>query len=163
MIGLRLGFSITLLLGGFFDPLAAEAEQAAKIARIGYLAGDLARIPYMPEAFRAFGSCGTPGRPVRRESAGCGSGAGSRHGSRRSPAPAARPLARVAPAGAPATRRSRRARPGECDTVAAPGTRLLRGDEPEPHGFSFSEIPCGKDTIREGRTCTYRLRRGPSI
>ena len=38
MIGLRLAFSITLLLGsGLFNPVAAEAQQAAKIARIGYL------------------------------------------------------------------------------------------------------------------------------
>jgi hypothetical protein len=45
MIGLRLAFSITLLLGGLFNPVAAEAQQAAKIARIGYLAGDLATAP----------------------------------------------------------------------------------------------------------------------
>jgi hypothetical protein len=38
MIGLRLAFSITLALGWLFNPLAAEAQQAAKIARIGYLA-----------------------------------------------------------------------------------------------------------------------------
>ena len=35
MIGLRLAFSITLLLGGLFNPVAAEAQQAAKVARIG--------------------------------------------------------------------------------------------------------------------------------
>jgi len=33
-------------------PLAAEAQQAAKIARIGYLAGSLAGNPHLPEAFR---------------------------------------------------------------------------------------------------------------
>jgi len=33
-------------------PLAAEAQQAAKIARIGYLAGDLAAGPHLHEAFR---------------------------------------------------------------------------------------------------------------
>jgi putative ABC transport system substrate-binding protein len=33
-------------------PLAAEAQQAAKVARIGYLAHDLAANPHMQEAFR---------------------------------------------------------------------------------------------------------------
>ena len=33
-------------------PLAAEAQQAAKIARIGYLALTLAASPHAPEAFR---------------------------------------------------------------------------------------------------------------
>ena len=33
-------------------PLAADAQQAAKIARIGYLAGNLAAAPHLPEAFR---------------------------------------------------------------------------------------------------------------
>src|SRR6266581_7812645 len=33
-------------------PFAAEAQQAAKIARIGYLAGDLATAAHLPEAFR---------------------------------------------------------------------------------------------------------------
>src|SRR6266567_2907889 len=37
MIGLRLAFSITLFLSGLFSPVAAEAQQAARIARIGYL------------------------------------------------------------------------------------------------------------------------------
>ncbi len=32
-------------------PLAAEAQQAAKVARIGFLAGNLAAIPHMREAF----------------------------------------------------------------------------------------------------------------
>jgi putative ABC transport system substrate-binding protein len=40
MIGLRLVLSITLVLGGLFNPLSAEAQEAAKIARIGYLAPD---------------------------------------------------------------------------------------------------------------------------
>src|SRR5712692_9171148 len=52
MIGLRLAFSITLLLVGLFSPVAAEAQQAAKIARIGYLSGDLAASPPTHEAFR---------------------------------------------------------------------------------------------------------------
>ena len=52
MIGLGLAFSITLLLGGLFSPVAAESQQAAKIARIGYLAGNLAAGPHLPEAFR---------------------------------------------------------------------------------------------------------------
>ena len=34
MIGLGLAFSITLLLSGLFSPVAAEAQQAAKIARM---------------------------------------------------------------------------------------------------------------------------------
>ena len=33
-------------------PLATEAQQAAKIARIGYLALSLAAAPHLPEAFR---------------------------------------------------------------------------------------------------------------
>src|SRR5712692_7420435 len=33
-------------------PLAAEAQQAAKVARIGFLAGNLAASPHPPEAFR---------------------------------------------------------------------------------------------------------------
>jgi putative ABC transport system substrate-binding protein len=52
MIGLRLAFSITLLVGGLFNPVAAEAQQAAKIARLGYLALNLAAAPHLPEAFR---------------------------------------------------------------------------------------------------------------
>src|SRR5262245_20192835 len=52
MRGLGLAFSITVLFGGLFSPVAAEAEQAAKIARIGYLAGSLAGAPNLPEAFR---------------------------------------------------------------------------------------------------------------
>jgi ABC-type uncharacterized transport system substrate-binding protein len=40
MIGLRLAFSITLFLGGLFSPVAAEAQQAAKVARIGWLTPD---------------------------------------------------------------------------------------------------------------------------
>jgi ABC-type uncharacterized transport system substrate-binding protein len=52
MIGLRLAFSITLALGGLFNPVAAEAQQAAKVARIGFLATNLAASPHLPEAFR---------------------------------------------------------------------------------------------------------------
>src|SRR5215471_1213999 len=33
-------------------PIAAGAQQAAKVARIGYLSGNLAATPYNPEAFR---------------------------------------------------------------------------------------------------------------
>src|SRR5712691_4583318 len=51
MIGLTLAFSITLLLGGLFSPVAAGAQQAAKIARIGYLSGNLASNPHPREAF----------------------------------------------------------------------------------------------------------------
>src|SRR5262245_9584857 len=39
MIGLRLAFSITLLLGAL-QPVAAVAQQAAKVARIGWLGSD---------------------------------------------------------------------------------------------------------------------------
>src|SRR6266581_2373496 len=52
MIGLRLAFSITLALGGLFNPVAAEAQQAAKIARIGWLGGNPATSPHLREAFR---------------------------------------------------------------------------------------------------------------
>src|SRR6266498_3817612 len=52
MIGPRLAFSITLLLGGLFSPVGAEAQQAAKIARIGYLTLSLAAAPHLREAFR---------------------------------------------------------------------------------------------------------------
>jgi putative ABC transport system substrate-binding protein len=44
---------IGTLAGGLVAaPLAAEAQQAAKIARIGYLAGNVAAIPHLREAFR---------------------------------------------------------------------------------------------------------------
>jgi putative ABC transport system substrate-binding protein len=51
MIGLRLAFSITLALVGLFNPVAAEAQQAPNVARIGYLAGTLATSPHLQEAF----------------------------------------------------------------------------------------------------------------
>src|SRR5262245_3724463 len=50
MIGL-LAFSITLLLGGLFSPGAVEAQQAAKVARIGVLANNTAANPHLLEAF----------------------------------------------------------------------------------------------------------------
>ena len=40
MIGLRLAFSMTLVLGGLFAPVCAEAQGAAKVARIGYLTAE---------------------------------------------------------------------------------------------------------------------------
>ena len=53
MRGLRLAFTITLLLGGLFSPSAAAAQQAAKVARIGYLSVNLsAAPPNLHEAFR---------------------------------------------------------------------------------------------------------------
>ena len=52
MRGLRLAFSITLLLGGLFSPGAAEAQHATTVARVGYLALDLATAPHLHEAFR---------------------------------------------------------------------------------------------------------------
>lgn len=52
MGGLRLAFTITLLLGGLFSPSAAEAQQAAKVARIGYLVPNPAAAnPHLREAF----------------------------------------------------------------------------------------------------------------
>src|SRR5262245_31187293 len=41
MRGLRLALSTTLLLGGLFSAVVAEAQPAAGIARIGYLARNL--------------------------------------------------------------------------------------------------------------------------
>jgi putative ABC transport system substrate-binding protein len=52
MIGLRLAFSTTLLLGGLFSPVAAEAQPAAKVPRIGYISPNLAANPPTHEAFR---------------------------------------------------------------------------------------------------------------
>ncbi len=52
MIRLRLAISTTLLLGGLFSPVAAEAQQAANAARIGYLATNLASSPHLHDAFR---------------------------------------------------------------------------------------------------------------
>ncbi len=52
MRGLRLVFTITLLLGGLFSPSAAGAQQATKVARIGYLSVNLAAAP--PNQLEAF-------------------------------------------------------------------------------------------------------------
>lgn len=52
MRGLRLAFTITLLLGGLFSPSAAGAQQGAKVARIRFLAINMAANPRLPEAFR---------------------------------------------------------------------------------------------------------------
>jgi putative ABC transport system substrate-binding protein len=51
MIGLRLAFSIILLLGGLFSPVPAVAQEAAKVARIGWLGGSPARGSHLREAF----------------------------------------------------------------------------------------------------------------
>src|SRR6185503_15231972 len=51
MRGLTLAVSITLVLGGLFSPVAAEAQQAAKVPRIGFLVGNLAPNPHLREAF----------------------------------------------------------------------------------------------------------------
>ena len=51
MRGLRLAFSITLVLGGLFSPVATGAQEAAKIARIGYLTTKLAANLHSREAF----------------------------------------------------------------------------------------------------------------
>ena len=53
MMGLRLAFSIIVLIGGLFSPSAAGAQQTAKVARIGYLTVNLAAAPpHLLEAFR---------------------------------------------------------------------------------------------------------------
>jgi hypothetical protein len=48
----RRRFLLTSLAAALAAPLAAEAQQAAKVARIGYLASSLAGNPQMPEASR---------------------------------------------------------------------------------------------------------------
>jgi ABC-type uncharacterized transport system substrate-binding protein len=48
----RRTFLGTLTGGLFAAPLAAEAQPAAKIARIGWLSGNMATSPQLPEAFR---------------------------------------------------------------------------------------------------------------
>jgi putative ABC transport system substrate-binding protein len=50
MLGLRLAFSITLLLGGLFSPVPAGAQQAGKVARIGWLSLNVAPNPHLREA-----------------------------------------------------------------------------------------------------------------
>jgi len=45
MLGFKVVVSITLAFVGLFNPLAAEAQQVAKIPRIGYLATNLAGAP----------------------------------------------------------------------------------------------------------------------
>ncbi len=47
----RRTFMAMLTCGIVAAPLAAEAQQAAKVPRIGYLAGSLAAAPHVPEAF----------------------------------------------------------------------------------------------------------------
>ena len=51
MGGRRLAFAITLLLGELFSPSAAEAQQAAKVARMGYLVPNPAAATPLREAF----------------------------------------------------------------------------------------------------------------
>ena len=48
----RRAFLGTLTGGLLAAPLAADAQQAAKVPRIGYLAINLATTPHLPEAFR---------------------------------------------------------------------------------------------------------------
>ena len=52
MMIIRAALVVALALGLVAAPFAAEAQQTAKIARIGYLAASLAGYPQMPEAFR---------------------------------------------------------------------------------------------------------------
>ena len=48
----RLAFTITLLLGGLFNPVAAVAQPATEVARIGYLLPNPAAAnPHLREAF----------------------------------------------------------------------------------------------------------------
>ncbi len=47
-----IGLAVVLTLSLALAPLAAEAQQAAKVPRIGYLAANLAGNPYLHEAFR---------------------------------------------------------------------------------------------------------------
>jgi len=51
MLGLRLVISVTLVLVSFFSTGAGEAQQAAKVARIGWLGGDPNRFPHLRAAF----------------------------------------------------------------------------------------------------------------
>jgi putative ABC transport system substrate-binding protein len=48
----RLAVSVAAALVWLFDPVAAAAQQTARIARIGFLATDLVANPHLPEAFR---------------------------------------------------------------------------------------------------------------
>src|SRR5262249_27515412 len=52
MRGRSVVLGITLVLAGLCSPVAAEAQQAAKVARIGYLFLDRAASPHLYEAFR---------------------------------------------------------------------------------------------------------------
>src|SRR5438046_9397909 len=51
MRALRVAFTTTLALVGLFSPLAAAAQQAAKVPRIGFLALNVAPNPHLREAF----------------------------------------------------------------------------------------------------------------
>ena len=52
MTASRVALTVTLGLTLLAAPLAAEAQQAAKIARISYLTTSLGVSPHLPEAFR---------------------------------------------------------------------------------------------------------------
>src|SRR5258705_995236 len=52
MTASRVALTVTRGLTLLAAPLAAEAQQAAKIARIGYLTSSLGVSPHLPEAFR---------------------------------------------------------------------------------------------------------------
>ena len=51
MMRLRLVFTLALLLGRLLSPVAAEAQEAAKVARIGYLSANRAAGLHLQEAF----------------------------------------------------------------------------------------------------------------
>jgi putative tryptophan/tyrosine transport system substrate-binding protein len=50
-MGPRLALTITLLLGGLFNPVAAESQPAASVPRIGILTLNLVANPHLQEAF----------------------------------------------------------------------------------------------------------------
>src|SRR5215510_16351736 len=51
MMRARVAFIITLVLGGLFSAVAAEAQEPAKVARIGYLVQNLGDRNRLREAF----------------------------------------------------------------------------------------------------------------
>jgi putative tryptophan/tyrosine transport system substrate-binding protein len=52
MVELRRAIGISLAFVGLFKPFAAKTEQAARVARIGFLSGNLSAGSHMNEAFR---------------------------------------------------------------------------------------------------------------
>lgn len=52
MLRFTLALVVTLFLGGLFGSVAAEAQEAAKVFRIGHLNTNVAANPHLLEAFR---------------------------------------------------------------------------------------------------------------